>query len=54
MKLLDFFKRKLYVKKDIFIRSGVNFKNTIFGGKNKIGRNSDVAKSFVGLSLIHI
>ncbi|MFR9018389.1 MAG: CatB-related O-acetyltransferase [Fusobacterium sp.] len=50
MKLLDFFKRKLYVKKDIFIRSGVNFKNTIFGGKNKIGRNSDVAKSFVGFA----
>lgn len=50
MNLLDFFNRKLYSKKGIFIRSGVNFKDTIFEGKNKIGRNSDVTKSFIGFA----
>ena len=58
--MIDFIKRKKLEKKEIFLRSGVNFRNTNFEGKNKVGRRSDVTESkiglatYIGLSLIHI
>lgn len=35
-------------KKDIYIRSNVNFNKTKFEGKNKIGRDTDIAESTIG------
>lgn len=48
--MIDFIKRKKLEKKEIFLRSGVNFRNTNFEGKNKVGRRSDVAESKIGLA----
>lgn len=44
------FVRKYLLRKNnkVFIRSNCNFEKTIFMGRNKIGRNTDVKESFIG------
>ena len=48
--MFNFLKKIIYKKKKIFLRSNVKFEGTIFEGKNKVGRNSDVTKSKIGFA----
>lgn len=50
MIILDFFKRKLLEKKGIYLRANVKFNQTIFKGKNKVGRNTDIERSSIGFA----
>lgn len=48
MKCFNFIKRKLLEKKDIFLKRNTRFNDTLFEGKNKIGDNTDIIKSYIG------
>lgn len=44
----NFLKKFLLKRRDIYLKRNVKFDKTIFGGKNKIGRDTDIKSSDIG------